>query len=422
MLAKDNQYFPNISATACQLKWTWSTVDIRLGLTNSCHRCMNLPLTRENFDDFHNLPFKIKEREIMQKGLWPTKENGGSGHCTYCKNIEDKKGISDRLNFSKAPNLVPSELLADHSATVMTPKILEIYINSKCNLKCTYCGPFYSSEWEKEMKQHGDLKWLNGTTMEKYKSYPSHPDTDYFKKKMLEWIEKNGHKLERIHFLGGETFYQPEINEFIDSLSKIKNKRLQVNIVSNFMVKEKRFLEIIKKFEKLIKKKSIGRLDLTASIDGVGPEAEYTRYGLDFEHFNKIFDIAIAKKWIVLNINQSITALTMKSMHKLNEWLNEKRKIKPNIRNRFMKVVNRPYLNIDIFGRQFWQSDIEKILLSMTENNDQEILEKKQMIGILNTIPKTIDKENIKQCHNFLSLLDKRRNTDWRQVFPYLDI
>lgn len=422
MLSKNNQYFPNISKTACQLKWTWSTVDLKAGLTNSCHRCLYLPLTKENINNFHNLPFKLKEREIMQKGLWPTKDNGGSGHCKYCKDIEDKNGTSDRINFSTAPNIVPKELLNDIQSTVVTPKILEIYINSKCNLKCTYCSPFFSSTWEKEIKQHGELKWDDGTTIRNYKVYNSHPDAEYFKNKMLEWIEKNGHELERVHLLGGETFYQPEIYEFIKSFSKIKNKRLQINIVSNFMVKEKRFLEIIQEFEKLIKNKCIGRLDLTASIDGFGDEAEYTRHGLNFKHFNKLFDIALSKKWITLNINQSITALTMRSMHKLHAWLNEKRKIKLNIRNRFMKVTNRPYLSIDIFGKEFWEKDIEKILSSMSENNDQEILEKKYMNGILNTIPDIIDKKSIKQCHYFLDLIDKRRETNWRTVFPYLDI
>jgi len=422
MFRKNNTFFPQISDTACQLKWTWSTINLSKGVTNSCHRCLNIPLNPENFDNFHNLPHKITERKIMQKNQWPTKENGGSGHCTYCKKIEDVGGTSDRMLFSKAPNLVPHELLEDNHAVFVTPKILEIYINSKCNLKCRYCGPNFSTAWQKEIERHGDMKWDGDVQIPAYKYDKQNEFYDQLKDKMLQWIEKNGHKLERLHFLGGETFYTNEIHEFIEVLSKIKNRNLQVNIVSNLMVKENQFNTIIGKFEKLIKDKCIGRLDLTASIDGMGPEAEYARTGLNCEYFNKMFDIAIKKKWITLNVNQTISVLTMKSMINLHKWLNDKRKIKKNIRNRFGNVIDRPFLHINTFGKDIWKDDFRDNLLILTENNEQERLEKKYLQGIFDSVPEHKDFKNIKLCHQFLDQLDKRRNTNWREVLPHLDI
>ena len=85
MFEKEKKYFPKVTDPQCQLKWNWSTLWLNEGTTNSCHRCLRVPLDPNNFDNFHNLPHKIKEREIMLSGKWPTKENGGSGHCTFCK-------------------------------------------------------------------------------------------------------------------------------------------------------------------------------------------------------------------------------------------------------------------------------------------------------------------------------------------------
>ena len=63
MFEKEDEYFPIKQSPACQLKWTWSTLWLTEAKTNSCHRCLAVPLDKDNFDNFHNYPHKIKERE-----------------------------------------------------------------------------------------------------------------------------------------------------------------------------------------------------------------------------------------------------------------------------------------------------------------------------------------------------------------------
>lgn len=423
MFNKEKKFFPIKKSPACLLKWTWSTLWLTEGSTNSCHRCEKVPIDIKNFENFHNHPHKVKEREIMLSGKWPTKENGGSGKCEFCKNIEDTGGFSDRMHHLTIPNLSPKELETDSSLTKVTPKILEIFMNSTCNLKCTYCNTRDSSQWKVESKKFGPLKYLDGKPMRGYEYRETHPKHREFFIKTLEWIEKNGHELRRLHLLGGETFYQSELQEILDSLKKIKNRHLELNIVSNLMVKENTFKNYIEQVRELIVNKNIGRFDLTASIDGWGSEAEYARSGLKCDHWEKLFAHAVNQKWMIINTNQTITSLTMKSIPQLIDIIKKYRKINQKISQHFSMVVGREWMRPDIFGIKFWEKDIKNILDCMPTENERDIITKKYMAGTLNQLPNTEpDYQKIKTLKYFLDQLDKRRNTNWREVYPYLDI
>jgi hypothetical protein len=53
MPAKEKKYFPIKTATACQLKWAWSTINLPKGITQSCHRVDPHPFDINSFN-FHN--------------------------------------------------------------------------------------------------------------------------------------------------------------------------------------------------------------------------------------------------------------------------------------------------------------------------------------------------------------------------------
>jgi organic radical activating enzyme len=427
MFEKEKKYFPKITDPQCQLKWNWSTLMLTEGTTSTCHRCENIPLNLENFNNFHNLPFKIKEREIMLSGKWPTVDNGGSGHCTYCKKVEDVGGVSDRMNMLTIPNQVPPELFQNPRATTITPKILEIFMNDTCNLKCTYCNIRDSSQWKNEIKRFGPLYQPNGKIFSDFtpdaNAMQKHKNHKLFFQKTLEWIEKNGHHLSRLHLLGGETFYQSELKQVLDVLGKIKNPHLELNILSNLMVKEDTFKTAIEQIKKLCKDRNIGRFDLTASIDGWGPEAEYARSGLKLDYFEKLFAYAVNEKWIILHTNQTITSMSVRSIPALNEKIKQYRKINKKITLRFMMVHGMPQLHPEAFGYNFWQDDVKKILQTMPTDDNTDNKAILYMKGLFDSIQnKEPNFKTVQFFKYYLDQLDKRRNTNWRKVFPYLDI
>lgn len=428
---KDKKYFPIKKDPACQLKWNWSTIWVSEGKTNSCHRCLKVPIDLDNFDNFHNLPHKIKERKLMLDGKWPTIENGGSGHCNFCKAVEDAGGTSDRKSMLTIPNQYPKELDEDPTAVHVTPRVLEVFMNNLCNMKCVYCEPRESSLWNAELKKFGPMLDENGNTFSKdplgvttgYKPVEPHIKARQYFEKTLDWVERNGHELQRLHLLGGETFYQSELQEMLDVLKKVKNRNLELNIVSNLMVKEETFKKYIEQIKELVFNKNIGRFDLTASIDGWGPEAEYARTGLKCEHWEKLFLHALKEKWIILNTNQTITSLTIKSIPLLMDKLNHYRTINPRINQRFSMVTNVLWFHPRVFGRKFWAEDIEKISKIAPIETDLDKITKKYLLGQFDQI--TNEEPNqfwIKKLKNFLDQLDQRRGTDWRKIYPYLDI
>ena len=223
-----NDQFPIKTATACNSKWAWSTIWLNKGQTSSCHRVNAVPLDPNNFANFHNLPKKIADRELMLKGKWPT------GGCEYCQKIEAAGGHSDRQHNNNIGGYVPKELKDNPIATHVTPRIVEIFAQNTCNFKCIYCAEDLSSQVETENKKFG---YNNGV-----KHIPilnKDQNVDYFEKFLL-WLEENIQDLARLHLLGGETFIQHDLMEKVfDVIERKPNPNLQFNIFSNFNAPKK---------------------------------------------------------------------------------------------------------------------------------------------------------------------------------------
>ena len=193
-----NQVFPIKTATACQLKWTWSTVYLTTESTASCHRTNHHKFDVELFD-FHNTPNKLNDRKKMLNGEWP------SIGCEYCKKIEDSGGQSDRITNLDFPGIhAPVELESDPGAVNVTPRILEVYFDNTCNLKCLYCGPQFSSLWDAENVKFGLKPFNKSKNIEKNKQ------------KIFEYLKANAHHLTVFNILGGEPLYQTELEECLD--------------------------------------------------------------------------------------------------------------------------------------------------------------------------------------------------------------
>lgn len=417
MFDKEKKYFPIKTATACQNKWNWSTLWLTQGHTASCHRVNHVALPLEDFDNFHNLPNKIQEREMMLQGHWP-----GAG-CEYCKDIEDAGGISDRIKTIKVPNLTPKELLVDAQATSVTPLIVEVFASNTCNLMCTYCRGANSSKIANENVKFGVFD-KNGVVIKN--DFEIHNEQKQYFEKFCYWLEFNSNELKELHILGGEPFIQRETNAILDILEKNENKNLELQIISNLMISHGVLKDYVARFSKMCRNRSIKLVHIIASIDCWGKEAEYVRSGLDLQLWEENFTYLLNQKWIKLHINQTITALSIRTMPALIEKLNEFRKIRP-ITQHFSLVVGdkerNNHMHPSAFGGEFWKNDFEKILSLMPTVNEEDIRAHGYMQGVKNLImSSSYNDERIKRLHIYLDELDRRRGTNWRLIFPYLDV
>lgn len=403
------RYFPIKTATACQLKWAWSTLYLNTGVTRSCHRTATTVLTSENFNNFHNTTVKIQDRKDMLEGKWPEK------NCKYCQDIELAGGISDRIRMSAIPDLSPEELYTDSQETQVDPTILEVYFNNVCNLGCLYCCDSLSSIIEAENKKFGPFE-KGGVKLIPVSGY--YKDlVPYF----WQWIETGFSKIKRLHCAGGEPFYQKDFFKLLDFVEHHPNSDCEFNIITNLMVAPELFQNTIDRFKKMLISRRLKRVDITCSIDCWGAEQEYVRWGLKLDVWEQNFQYLLEQKWLTLNINQCIIPLTIKTMPKLIEKLQEWRKHR-SVGHYFSGAYPvEDYFRLDVLGENVFKQDIELILNLMPKQSEQDLQAYSYMQGILNQIRGTeLNVDRVRDMIIFLDEKDRRRNTNWRAVFPWL--
>jgi len=396
-----NKKFPIVTDTACQLKWTWSTIFLSTGETASCHRTNHHKFNTDTFE-FHNTPSKLDDRTNMLNGEWP------SIGCDYCKNIEKAGGQSDRITNLNFPGIhAPPELDQDPTAIHVTPRILEVYFDNTCNLKCLYCGPHFSSLWDAENIKFGDAAFLKDANLE------------HNKEKLFEWLKINGHNLSVFNILGGEPLYQEELEQCLTLFEQHPAPELKVQIFTNLNIKLPRLQKIIDRIKQLIDNKCIREFEITASLDCWGPQQEYVRYPLDLQAWEKNFEYLLSNSWINLIVSSTITPLTIKTLPdlliKIVQW-NKVRTV-----YHYQNSVNDPgYMFIDIFGDIF-KDDFDQIIKLKSVNTPEEISSRDYLIGIAKQSQSVApDVFKIGQLFNFLNKMDLRRNTSWQLTFPWL--
>jgi len=404
-----SKLFPIQTATACPLKWSWSTLYLNHGTTGSCHRTSYTKLNSDNFFDFHNTEMKMQDRRDMLEGRWP--EN----NCLYCRSVEDAGGSSDRIRQLSVPYVVPPELENDHHAVNISPTVLEVYFSNTCNLGCLYCSSSLSSVIASENHVHGDFK--QGGVWLKNKSSHFKDLVPYF----WEWFAEKFSTISRFHVLGGEPLYQKEFEKLLDMIDQYPNPDCELNIVTNLAISNERLRNFVAKFKLLLSQRKLKRIDITCSIDCWGPQQEYVRWPLDLSKWEENFQYLISQKYLYLNINQTISALTIKTMPALLEKLAEWRKGRK-IGHWFSEVDPGPeYLKPTILGGEIFQKDFVEILSLMPVDTEENINSYNYMQGIAKHIdlqsPQT---KKIQDMITYLNEKDRRRGTDWRSLFPWL--
>jgi hypothetical protein len=409
--------FPINTATSCQSKWTWSTIYLNQLSTASCHRVMPIKFDLEDFDNFHNIPKKIADRKLMLEGKWPT------GGCEYCKDIEQAGGWSDRQHNLDIRGLTPSELFTDPTATHVTPKIVEIFAQNTCNLSCNYCNGNLSSKIEAENIKYGDFE-SQGVAIPVIRK-PTAAAQEYFDR-WIEWLEKNIQRLVRLHLLGGETFLQHELmNRVLDVIERNPNPQLQLCIFSNLNVPDSLWNKYISRIKDLQKSGNIAVFDLTASIDCWGPEQEFVRFGLDLNKFEQRFAWASEQdSWLRLNANQTVTAMTVRTMpdliKKIDQYSGNKHI------GHYFQFYTGPHMfqHPKIFAWDFWAQDFERILSAMPQRTPEQQEAIPRMLGLKSLLQQyhNYNYQEINKLIVYLDEIDRRRSTNWRELFYYLDI
>jgi organic radical activating enzyme len=416
MISK-GKVFPIVNDSACVLKWSWNTFNLFSGISSSCHRTEHVKISPENFDNFHNNSQVLESRKLMLDNQWPPEYVG----CNYCKNLEDHGYMSDRTYHNTIPDLTPLDFNLDNRL-IVTPRILELYLNNTCDLKCVYCLPTLSSRVNEELHQYGPVEVKNNYPVLEYT-----PRSEYqseYLELMIRWLDKNYKDLLILSIQGGEPFFQKEFPQLIEYVKLNQNKNLTLSINTNLNSKLSVIQEFIETSKQLILDKKIAKLTINCSIDCFGPPSEFVRFGLDINQWRKNFEYIIQHNWIYIVVQHAVTSLSIKTMGDLQQYLNDCRKINPKINQTFQIVDGpmSPILSPVIFGKDYFSGDLDAILKLIPQDTDQQIKAYQRMETIANMIKN--GKTNISLLEDLKTLMnnfDIRRKTDWKTIFPWLN-
>jgi len=405
--------FPKLSNLACKSKWSWTTLKFFYGSTTSCHRCTNEPIDVNNFDNFHNTPGKLQQRELMLQDIWP-----GNG-CEFCRDVEEVGGTSDRMFQNSIPTF-PIELENNNITTITTPTTVEVYLDNKCNLACVYCHAGFSSRIANENKKFGKFE-VPGLFRNEFMQRDSNYDQNIAS--FWKWLEKHSDSVEHLNILGGEPFFQDDFDVCIEFFRNNPSPNLTLTIVSNLVINADRFKAYINLLKTLVSDKKLKGIDITASIDCWGEQQEFVRYGMKLATFEKNMEYLLSQdEWLRVNVNQTITSLTIHTMPELIKKVNEWRRQK-DVGHYGGLAVFCDHLSPRIFGNpNIWKLKLDEVmsLLKTSTFNEKNTFNLFEGVQKLLNDSTDINQLEVENFYVYMNEIDKRRGTNWKSLFPHL--
>lgn len=328
----------NTGCGFCLAKFRQVTLHLGTGMTHSCHHPTPHRIDPVAIEENPNLLFNTPQLKTARKQMLTGER---PKECDYCWRIEDDGGISDRHFKSLEPWALPDhdEIIALDGNEDIYPSYLEVSFGNVCNLKCTYCGPEFSSKWVEELKQHGPLKVLEGTTHEQWVQGYQNLDTLNIKNReynpyveaFWKWFPKALPHLKHYRITGGEPLMSKETFKSMDWLIANPNPELEFSINSNFSVPDKLWNTFIEKLDVLRKDNKVKKITIYTSIEGWGKRAEYARTGLDFNLLISRFEQVLQMGNVRCVIMAAYNIFSITSFKDMLEWVHQmKTKYNPN--------------------------------------------------------------------------------------------
>ena len=429
----------SVSPSMCLAKWQQVNIHLTTGRTQSCFHppTHKIPaeLLASNPSVLHNTPFKKEERAQMKRGKRPK-------GCSYCWKVEDTvgAGLSDR--FYRSSESWASEhfekiekMSADED---VTPSHVEVNFNHACNFKCSYCSPHISSQWLKEIEEHGpyptsnphnDLNWVKQQGLMPIKQSEPNPYREAF----WQWWPEMYPHLKHFRMTGSEPLMDINTYKVLEYVFENPKNDLTLEVTSNFCVEEPLFEKFIAKTHQIDSSSAVKHFGVYASIDNWNEKSEYVRYGMNFERF-----VSNVHRFLKETKNTSICFInTFNNLSVLG--FNEMLEAILYLRSQYSQKQNRVRFNCPILTFPDWQSlqtlpksfwgKLERDIEFMERNRatrgssnlgfrDFEINQIKRNYEIMRSpLPEEELKRRRADFYKFFSEYDRRRNTDFTATF-----
>jgi organic radical activating enzyme len=439
-LSAAEQAKERLGPSLCLAKWQQVSLHLPTGLTNSCYHPplheVDATLLKDNPGALHNTPYKKEQRKIMLRNERPQE-------CSYCWTQEDLGNLSDRHYRSGEP------WAAEHFNAIVdstgdedaVPSYVEVNFNHACNLKCSYCSPQFSSSWEDETRRfggyptstsHNDPSYFSGNRRPR----PSREDNPYVDA-FWEWWPTLYPKLKHFRMTGGEPLMDRNTYRVFDYVLAFPKPDLHIDVTSNFSVEQKLY-DQYHEYVKRLCDTNIEHFMQYVSLDsGIRDQAEYIRYGLDFNRVHENVHRYLDK---IPNRNSLSFIVTMNNLNVLGlqsllQWI-------LSLRLLYSKTYQKVWFDTPILRQPTWQSlqilppvyakrlqDVVDWMQANLETEDRPFqgfkdYEVQRLQRVVDWMREgwRLQSEYVKlqraDFFRFFNEHDKRRDTDFIETFP----
>ena len=365
-----------------------------------CHAEMAYPVGNARFKTLEEIYRDAPMREL-RKDMLNERPNPA---CGRCYEQEESGFFSGRRSANKHHGHHIKRIDDDK----FQMSYWDIRFSNLCNLSCRSCGHIFSSSWYKDQAKLAGGNWKDRNQV---LNYAGRTETD-----MWEQLIPHLDYVEQIYFAGGEPLMMEEHYNILDELER--RRRFDVRLIYNtnfthVKLKDRTVFDYWKKFKSV----AVG-----ASLDAMGPRAEYIRKGTDWATVerNRALMLEICPN---VDFYISPTLSIMNAMHLTDfhyDWV-QKGFIRPQDLN--INILQDPnYYRIDIAPMHYKQLVKDKFEEHLKWLRGRDQLQR-ATVGFESAINFMMGTDNTHLLPKFWSKtaeLDAIRNEDLLTVIPEL--
>lgn len=271
----------------CNNKFKFLKVDLEKAMTYNCHAAKPHKIDFEwlqlNPGQIFNNPTSVHERILMldnkrntscEQNCWPAEDNG---------------------QFSV--RMLDHGFIRTHFDPITQPEILDITLDTDCNLKCVYCCKEYSSSWRIELEKYGDFDFQkDDENFDRYSLKPKDRLIQILSQKqkqnsnhakiLLEEIGLMVPNLNLVIITGGEPFLSSQLTNILELLKTVPKVKIFTGLGISLNKLDK-VLKIISNYTNVF---------LAVSAEAIDETYNFLRYNSSFTEFEKKLNLIIESK------------------------------------------------------------------------------------------------------------------------------
>ena len=437
----------NPKQTICTLRWDYPIINFGRSEARLCCRTPGKKITKEEIekhgsDVFLNNDYQLERRLEMLQGV-------RHKDCASCWKLEDAGMISPRTNHEEftyhmlqrgVVSQREANMYSDFSEWAKTvtidspvlksnfPTMLEVSLGNFCDMKCMYCNHHYSTQWAAEGIKYGEIR------EDQYNKEFPEGDPEY-EELFWKWFNETGKfSLDRIGIIGGEPLIMPKFYKFIERLFDSyadmpeKKKKVSLWIVTNLNTPKNyfnKFLEFMPRITEFF------NLEIHASMESMGRQAEYIRNGVDWNKLESNVRTLLASDYeYAFGFQMAINALNIPHFKDYLMWVkslhDEYKKpitMKQNVISfpdwQSPLILTPDFANY-LYEAVDWLNTIKDVMLPVNDYFGTWTSYPDFLLGIANGIKNASpDIEKRKKFYTWFTLYNHRRNLNFLETFPH---